>query len=109
MEEKNRSGLLQAILMGGGSGGGSSGGGVLVVGSDEDTGVFDKTWQEIHDAPLAVLYGYGDDYSSSIQIISTLKNGSSYEVYLLGQSSGSPAFFLAVADSASGYPVFQES
>ena len=98
--------MLQSLLFSGG--GSSSGSGVLVVHVDDDTGVFDKTWQEIHDAPFAVVYGAGEDYSGSYQIFSTEKNGSNYEVHLLGRSNSSPAFFLAVADSASGYPVFQE-
>lgn len=47
--------LLGSKSGGGGSGGGGSGGGggVLVVNDVE--GVLDKTWQEIYDAPLAVL------------------------------------------------------
>lgn len=47
--------MLQSLLFSGVSSGGSSGGdgGVLVV-HDED-GTLDKTWKEIHDAPLAVL------------------------------------------------------
>ncbi len=45
---------LDAIARGSG-GGGSSGGGVLVCSMDMQTFALDKTWQEIHDAPLAVL------------------------------------------------------
>lgn len=44
----------------GSGGGGGAGGGVLVVGStlDADVGsiTLDKTWEEIHDAPFAVIH-----------------------------------------------------
>lgn len=98
--------MLQSLLFSGG--GSSSGGGVLVVHVDEDTGIFDKTWQEIHDADFAVIHGAADEYSDNLQIFGTGTNVSYYEVYILGRSNSSPAFFTAIADSASGYPVFQE-
>lgn len=50
---------LNKLEQGVANAGGSTGGGVLVVNlvEDETTGdyVFDKTWQEIHDADLAVI------------------------------------------------------
>lgn len=47
--------FLQAIIDNGGGGGGGTGGGVLVANFDLKTGALDKTWNEINNAPLAII------------------------------------------------------
>ena len=99
--------MLQSLLFSGG-GSSSGGGGVLVVHVDDDTGALDKTWQEIHDTPLPVLYGANDVFSGHNPIIGTEVDGSDYRVIALFRDGDYPSLLYAVTDSANGYPVIQE-
>lgn len=90
---------------------GSSGGGVLVVNVDDDTGVLNKTWQEIRDAMAAgqpPVIGTVDGSDSGILVVgyASIRNDS-YGLWLLGADIASDAP-LFVATSANDYPVIQE-
>lgn len=91
---------------------GAGGGGVMVVHVDAQTGVFDKTWQEIHDAAItrgAIIVGEFTDYgvtdTRSIWVARCVADPDPIE--------GSPTWdvfdniddFHAYASSANGYPV----
>ena len=78
-----------------------SGGGVLVV-HDVD-GTLDKTWQEIHDAPLAVISYIDNNESSSRIVVLTSKefSGTEHIVTTLNDER-------YIASSADGYPVLEE-
>ena len=90
-----------------GGGGGSSGGGVLVAHIDNNTGVIDKTWQEIHDAlsngTIVVVSTPADqaEYPTSLNYISSVeKEGGAYNIYFTYDNEN-PAM---AATSANGYP-----
>ena len=91
------------------SGGGGGGGGVLLVHEDGETGILDKTWQEIHDADVAFMESVvGDYYKSYSPIIETNENSGNYSVTFCGiaNNNGTLEFWVSVyaTDSASGYP-----
>ena len=99
---------LDVIAQNGGGGGGG-GGGVLLVHEDGETGILDKTWQEIHDADVAFMESVvGDYYKSYSPIIETNENSGSYSVTFCGiaNNNGTLEFWVSVyaTDSASGYP-----
>lgn len=79
------------------SGGGSSGGGVLVATDTE--GTLDKTWQEIHDAAVAVVKAdeQGLTYFGLVNSI-----GISGDVF--GLTVGANTY---LTSSANGYPVYE--
>jgi hypothetical protein len=81
------------------SGGGGSGGGVLVV-TDTD-GTLDKTWQEIHDAPFAVLVNERDGYKGCA-MLSYMSIEGRAEPYSYNVTFGDDATY--TASSADGYP-----
>lgn len=88
---------------------GGSGGGVLVVQEDGETGVLDKTWQEIHDADVAFVVSIlGDNYKSYSPIIETNEESGSFSVTFCGilNNNGTLEFWASVyaTDSADGYP-----
>ena len=78
--------------------GGGSGGGVLVI-TDTD-GTLDKTWQEIHDAPLSVLRQEGEYL---FYIVVTAEEDSTFIVVFSSITDNATAIY--TASSASGYPV----
>lgn len=84
-------------------GGGSSGGGVLVVNMVDD--YTDKTWKEIHDAPMAVIaQEISDSSKSTSPVVMVLHNSNEYSVsccsYLPnGEITGTKL----VTDSENGY------
>lgn len=91
-----------------GGGGGSSGGGVLVVHQDEN-GVLDKTWQEIHDAVLSVLVinqGY------AVFICHCMFISGHAPVWLVTYANidqeGTVSASNYIANSADGYPAYSE-
>lgn len=85
--------LNQIAENGGGGGGGSTGGGVLVVGLDPQTGALDKTWQEINDAPLAIVKNEAGNILSGFVMQTQAVEGVGYMVAV--------AFFEAAGDEVS--------
>lgn len=71
-------------------------GGVLVVNVDENS-TLDKTWQEIYDAPLAVVKSIGEGGNRTTIIVATSISDNNYDVEV---SNGETY----TADSAEGYP-----
>ena len=108
---------LDAIARNGGGGGGS-GGGVLVVNSvyDEstDTETLNQTWQEIHDAPLAVL-SFENDAGKAIAVCTQANrvvNGffaAFYTVQPDEQGGGTVGTLIYSCASATDYPVMHFS
>ena len=97
---------LDAIAKNGGGGGGS-GGGVLVVGLDMQTGVLDKTWQEIHDADFAVLK-FDNEGTTVCPLRNVEDAGDEWDVsFVAFGPNGAGTVFFGIADSANGYPVMQ--
>lgn len=97
---------LDAIARNGGGGGG---GGVLVVHGDGDTGVLDKTWQEIADADFAVMKGGGGGFTLIAPLVSTEAVENEYYVTFADISvGGTITYYNGLATSASGYPVLQQ-
>lgn len=90
-----------------------SGGGVLVVHANDDTGVFDKTWQEIHDAlaagEIVVLPSgsIGGDEAYCTVFSAAVALDAAYGIWTAWQTIGTDAPF-AAADSADGYPVISD-
>ena len=76
---------------------GIASGGVLVATDIE--GTLDKTWQEIHDAALCVVYS---TESGKWPVTNTYEDDGSYIVVLLNSDSYE-------ASSASGYPSYHGS
>jgi hypothetical protein len=104
---------LDAIARnGGGSGGGSGGGGGVLVVNDVE-GVFDKTWQEIYDAPMAVVVRQTDK-EKSVYPVSTVGNyGGIYGVvfYTMSFREEAGGYVLGenpyATNSPNGYPAYQ--
>lgn len=84
-------------------GGGGSGGGVLVVHMNTESGVLDKTWNEINTADVAVVvYRIDGANFREFVTITEYQNGS-YLVNTVNDGAGASY----AADSADGYPVHQ--
>lgn len=97
-----------------GSGGGGTGGGVLICNVDDDDAL-DKTWQEIHDAPFAIVQR--DTPIGLFKWLVTLVASSGDEYVVLSatititKSNVSEADVVVdkyIASSADGYPVLQD-
>ncbi len=102
--------VIALIKAFGGGGGGSSGGGVLIVTEDGGTGALDKTWQEIHDAEVALIVNVvGQNYKAFVPVIEVNEYSGSYNVTSCAtfNNSGEASFSIGVyaASSADGYPV----
>lgn len=104
---KNRCEAWMKEIIDASGGGGGGGGGVLVVGMDMQTMTLDKTWKEIHDAPLAVIKMFPDENTTSIAIINEtdIVGGNDYKLRAFSMGVGSPSSVSFVATSADGYPV----
>lgn len=76
----------------------SSGGGVLVV-TDTD-GTLDKTWQEIHDADLAVIRDGDHRYS----VYAAYQGKGTYDVSYFAADAGNVVMRSYSASSTDGYP-----
>ena len=88
-------------------GGGGSGGGVLVVHMNTESGVLDKTWNEINMADVAVVVFSGNEdgetYKMREFVTQTLISNGSYSVSTVNDGAGASY----ATDSADGYPVHQ--
>lgn len=92
---------------GSGGGGGQGGSNVLVVNYDVTTQSLDKTWQQIFDAPFAVIkFEQGNDrvnyYIAKMTVV-----GSIYVVIVFEESESGISELVFVTDSADGYPVVE--
>lgn len=87
--------------------GGGSGGGVLVVGVtvDGSTGTLTNTWQEIHDAPIAVVnMPSGDVKVLAICTETNHAGDNDYQVGVTAMSYPDNVRLAFGATSADGYP-----
>lgn len=87
--------------------GAGGGGGVLVLTYEEteDVVVLGQTWQEINDAPFAVLkMETGDDYEYYAVVSIRGSQDSGYEVSLLSLASPTSELMVLSTNSANGYP-----
>ena len=78
----------------------SAGSGILLV--HNVNGTFDKTWQEIHDAGVAIVIVNGDGYSVSLLTYSIWENDGTYGVQVYDPDV--PGMDDFICASASGYP-----
>lgn len=87
----------------------ASGGGVLVVGVNGETGTLDKTWKEIHDAPMVILKLVSDETICAYFVNAYSNNGSYYVIFALPAIGQKISFdnVTYVAESVNDYPVFQ--
>ena len=85
---------------------GSSGGGVLVVHQDEN-GVLDKTWQEINDAGLSVLF-FNDGGIKYVAYCASVTAHPLKVAYAYVESDGTVCAANYIADSADGHPAYSE-
>ena len=91
-------------------GGGGSGGGVLVVHADEQTMTLDKTWQEIHDADIAVVTIENDSIATKmwydvLSVSAPSPGVTKYSVSMITYNQGTSTVVSFKTDSADGYPV----
>ena len=83
-----------------------SGGGAFIVHEDNNTGVLDKTWQEIYDAALImpVISIMVDEKENSVGVghnnLAYISNGKGYVVRFFSEGGGGSY----VADDANSYP-----
>ncbi len=89
-------------------GGGGTGEGVLVVNADVETGIFDKTWKEIHDASFAVIKMLDDNTLSTFLVLETSSTPVDYAVKCVGALGNETIINNAVASSENDYPVLQD-
>ena len=85
--------------------GGGSGGGVLVVNATTEgqTKTFDHTWQEIHDAPIAVMSLENGTYKTLYVVEETGVEDGDYWLNIVALNDiANPVEF--DADSADGHP-----
>lgn len=95
---------LNKLEQGVANAGGSTGGGVLVV-HDVD-GTLDKTWQEIMDAPLAIIKEVGEDYAFLKYLVSAEADIDLYLVTFADFASAlGPVKRVYQTNTQSGYPV----
>ena len=109
--------VIALIKAFGGGGGGSSGGGVLVVNMVHDevkeTDYTDKTWKEIHDAPMAVIVQDIPTPFGSIKstgpVVQVEHSNSEYKVsFYYCTQNGEIAAGNLVTDSENGYLTWAE-
>ena len=81
----------------------SSGGGVLVVHMNTESGVLDKTWNEIDAVDVAVIVFRIDGANFREFVTITEYQNGSYLVNTVNDGAGASY----AADSADGYPVHQ--
>lgn len=88
----------------------ANGGGILIVHCDYDTGVLDKTWQEIYNGGFGVIMTETPDgvlfYEPIIQIINPGNN-----LFIIGVISAMPGglgISLYDTQSSNGYPVWHK-
>ena len=103
--------VIALIKAFGGSGGGSSGGGMLVVNMVDDYS--DKTWKEIHDAPMAVIVQEMDLSGRTMKIIGSItqvnhQNGEYSVSYYVLSPMGEITVSNLVTDSENGYLTWAE-
>ena len=104
---------LDAIARNGGGGGsgGGSGGGVLLV--NEVEGTLDKTWQEIYDAPMAVVVMQSGTEKRFYPVSTVGNYGEIYGVVFFTESFREDAGGYVLAEnpyatnSPNGYPAYQ--
>ena len=90
-----------------GSGGGGGGGGVLVVGLNPQTMTLDKTWQEIHDAPCAVIKMPTNTGTKTLYLRTVdLGSDDAYILDFIMFNDTEHSIVPFVAFSADGYPVY---
>ena len=77
----------------------ASGGGVLIV--TGTNGTLDKTWQEIYDAPFAVIKKDDDGERYAYPVFSVYEDSGEYGVAIMG---GSGRVITYSSSSASGFP-----
>ena len=88
-------------------GGGGGGNGIFIVNYDKgDTGALDKTWKEISDAGIAVITWNSGPGKYFILIYTIWEFQGAYGVSAYDYESQTVYDF--AAESADGYPVFQE-
>lgn len=63
---------------------GIASGGVLVVNLDSDTSMLDKTWQEIADAPFAVIRASSSNGTKNAYITESMSTPSGYIIVTFG-------------------------
>lgn len=87
----------------------AAGGGVLVV-HEEFGGVLDKTWQEIYDAGLSVMF-FNDSRRRCVAYCASVntKSQSWDVVYAYVEPDGTIYANTYTADSADGYPVYVDA
>ena len=99
--------VIALIKAFGGSGGGSSGGGVLVVNMVDD--YTDKTWKEIHDAPMAVIVQDGGSFKFTGPVLHVGYNSNEYSVIFCSyMPNGNITSTKLVTDSENGYLTWAE-
>lgn len=89
---------------GSGGGGGQGGSNVLVVNCNASTYTLDKTWQEIHDAPFAVIMIQQNSNKMVFYIASITSIDSAYSVAAFSEGGDAIGETIFVTDSADGYP-----
>ena len=87
---------------------GGSGGGVLVATADPETGVLNKTWQEIYDGGFGVVAVDGMIGKLYYPIIKVEQAFSQYNVVVMIEGETSFDTITLIASSASDYPAFVE-
>jgi len=86
---------------------GGSGGGILVVTAtvEDSTATLDKTWQEIYDAPYAVMVmEMGENEKVYYDIGDIYEDGGDYGVRVVTPGTPHDESLFLVTDSADGYP-----
>lgn len=105
---------ILAALVNGGGGSGGGGSGVLLVGLDMSTFALDKTWQEIVDAPFAVIKMPHDGEAGTVYgyaVITKSVCNTSAQLYRVVFTDPDPVIGSVNFDAttADGYPVFSQN
>lgn len=96
------------------NGSSSGGGGALVVSVNPDTGALDKTWQEIHDAGLAVIWIQSSESEKNLAFFYNVRSESAIPLYVVSAAlvtdDGTTTLYTIRFEtgSADGYPVAQD-
>lgn len=87
----------------------ATGGGVLVVGAtmENETITLDKTWQQIHDAPIAILKNELDGEVNLYYLSEMASVAGEYRASFVSLVAQGDAIHTK-ATTADGYPVFTE-